>query len=78
MNLVETNYQAYLLRLWRDGPRNRWRASLQRTKANEVQLFADVQGLLNFLQSQTAETVHEGDDEAHGESYPATEAASRC
>jgi len=33
MNRNETNYQAYLLRLWRDGPNNHWRASLQRTKA---------------------------------------------
>jgi hypothetical protein len=78
MNLNESNYQAYLLRLWRDGPSNHWRASLQSTKAGELQLFADVQSLLNFLQSQTAEPVHEGDDEAQGESYPAAEAASRC
>lgn len=78
MNRSETNYQAYLLRLWRDGPRNRWRASLQSTKASEVQLFADVQSLLDFLQSQTAETGREGEEEAQGESYPAAEAASRC
>ena len=67
MNRSETNYQAYLLRLWRDGPRNRWRASLQSTKASDTQLFADVQSLLNFLQSQTDETTSKDDDQAQGD-----------
>lgn len=67
MNRNETNYQAYLLRLWRDGPNNHWRASLQRTKASEAQLFADVQSLLNFLHGQTTETVRDGVDEAQGD-----------
>ena len=67
MNLSETNYQAYLLRLWRDGPHNRWRASLQSTKAGDIQLFADVQSLLNFLQSQTDETTSKGDDKDQGD-----------
>lgn len=72
MNRSKTNYQAYLLRLWRDGPSNCWRASVQSTKAGELQLFADVQSLLNFLQSQTAETGLAGDDEAQGDqSYKA-------
>ena len=64
MNRNESNYQAYLLRLWRDGPRNRWRASVQSTKGSEVQLFADVQSLLSFLQSQTDATASKGDDQA--------------
>lgn len=64
MNPSTTNYQAYLLRLWRDGPSNHWRAALQSTKASEMQLFADVQSLLDFLRSQTAESVAAGDDEA--------------
>ncbi len=64
MNRSETNYQAYLLRLWRDGPSNRWRASLQSTKTSDAQLFADVQALLAFLQTQRAETEHDGDAEA--------------
>lgn len=67
MNRSETNYQAYLLRLWRDGPRNRWRASLQSTKASDTQLFADVRSLLNFLQSQTDETTSKDDDQAQGD-----------
>ena len=67
MNRSETNYQAYLLRLWRDGPRNRWRASLQSTKASDTQLFADMRSLLNFLQSQTAETTSKDDDQAQGD-----------
>mgnify|MGYP001167498639 CR=1 FL=1 len=67
MNPNTTNYQAYLLRLWRDGPHNRWRASVQSTKAGEVQFFADVQSLLNFLQGQTAEPVYEGDEEAQSD-----------
>lgn len=67
MNRSETNYQAYLLRLWRDGPSSRWRASVQSTKASEVQLFADVRSLLNFLQSQTDETTGKDDDQAQGD-----------
>ena len=67
MNRSETNYQAYLLRLWRDGPRNRWRASLQSTKASDTQLFADVRSLLNFLQSQTDEITSKDDDQAQGD-----------
>lgn len=67
MNRSKTNYQAYLLRLWRDGPSNCWRASVQSTKASELQLFADVQSLLNFLRSQTNETGPEGGDEAQGD-----------
>ena len=67
MNRSETNYQAYLLRLWRDGPRNRWRASLQSPKASEAQLFADIPTLLDFLRSQTAEIGAEGDDEAQSD-----------
>ena len=66
MNLNESNYQAYLLRLWRDGPRNRWRASLQSTKAGDTQLFADVQSLLTFLQSQTDETTSKDGDKEQG------------
>ena len=66
MNRNETNYQAYLLRLWRDGPRNRWRASLQSTKAGDTQLFANVQSLLTFLQSQTDETTNTDDNRAQG------------
>lgn len=64
MNRSETNYQAYLLRLWRDGPHNCWRASLQSTKGSEAQLFADMQSLLEFLRSQTNETEREGEDTA--------------
>ncbi len=67
MTRSETNYQAYLLRLWRDGPHNRWRASLQSTKTSDTQLFADVQGVIAFLQTQTAETEHDGDIEAQGD-----------
>ena len=64
MNHSEINYQAYLLRLWRDGPRNRWRASLQSTKASDTQLFADVKDLLIFLQAQTVETENDGGAES--------------
>ena len=64
MNRSETNYQAYLLRLWRDGPHNCWRASLQSTKGRETQLFADMQSLLDFLCSQTNDTEREGEDTA--------------
>ena len=73
MNSSATNYQAYLLRLWRDGPRNRWRASLQSTKAGDTQRFADVQALLAFLQDQTVETEIDGDAEAQDDSLTQTQ-----
>ncbi|MBX3015643.1 MAG: hypothetical protein KF832_29240 [Caldilineaceae bacterium] len=53
MQSTEKTYQAYLLRLWRDGADGPWRASLQSTKESRTQLFADVSSLIAFLEAQT-------------------------
>lgn len=53
---TERTYQAYLLRLWRDGTNEPWRASLQSTKENNTRCFADVKSLITFLEAQTSET----------------------
>ena len=50
--VVNTNYQSYLLRLWRDGADQPWRASLQSTATEEVERFGDLQALFAFLLDQ--------------------------
>lgn len=56
MESTEKTYQAYLVRLWRDGDQGGWRASAQAPKETKAQLFADIQGLIAFLEAQTTET----------------------
>jgi hypothetical protein len=46
-------YHAYLLRLWCEGDGQRWRASLQSTKTEEIQHFPHVAALFAFLSQQT-------------------------
>jgi hypothetical protein len=48
-----SHYQAYLLRLWRDGPDQPWRVSLQGSATETLHHFADLQRLFAFLQAQT-------------------------
>jgi hypothetical protein len=42
-------YYSYLLRLWREGDGQRWRASLQSAATEETQHFPHVEALLVFL-----------------------------
>ncbi|MFN8443795.1 MAG: hypothetical protein U0175_23655 [Caldilineaceae bacterium] len=46
------DYRAYLLRLWRSGADNNWRASLQSVRTGERHVFADMESLLDFLVDQ--------------------------
>ncbi len=48
-------YQAYLLRLWRvnTGRSRVWHASVEDSRTGERQGFADLRGLLVFLEEQT-------------------------
>ncbi len=55
MKSTEKTYQAYLVRLWRDGEHSNWRASAQDPKAAKAHLFADVTALIAFLEAQTTE-----------------------
>jgi hypothetical protein len=52
----EDNYQAYLLRLWRDDGQTPWRASLQEAQAGQLISFASVAQLVAFLEQQTQES----------------------
>ncbi len=49
------DYHAYLLRLWRvnTGRATLWRASLEDSRTSERKGFADLRGLLAFLEEQT-------------------------
>lgn len=49
-------YLAYLIRLWRDGDRGPWRATLQDPHTQERRNFATLAGLRDFLEEQTGET----------------------
>jgi hypothetical protein len=42
-------YQAYLLRFWRDGTNEAWRASLQSTKSDQLRHFVSVEALFAFI-----------------------------
>ncbi len=48
-------YQAYLLRLWRvnAGRATVWHASVEDSRTGERKGFADLRGLLSFLEEQT-------------------------
>jgi len=55
------DYQAYLLRLWREGTQSPWRASLQSTSTEEMYHFATVEALFAFLDGR----LKEPNDDAH-------------
>ena len=51
----QRTYHAYLFRLWRvnSGRATVWHASLEDSRTGERKGFADLQGLLAFLEEQT-------------------------
>jgi hypothetical protein len=49
-----SNYQSYLVRLWRDHPRAPWQASLQSTASEQVYYFAEVEQMWAYLKAQMA------------------------
>jgi hypothetical protein len=55
------NYHSYLLRLWRDGADQPWRASLQSTATEETFVFVDLRTLLAFLVEQVAVDEESGE-----------------
>ncbi len=60
MTNLTPNYNSYLLRLWRDGPGEAWRGSLQNTADGTVRLFADMESLVSFLKTQTEVNASKG------------------
>lgn len=47
------NYQALLVRLWRDDPKTPWRASAQHAGSEEVVRLASLEQLFVYLYKQT-------------------------
>ena len=46
-------YQAYMIRLWRDGQHADWRASAQAVQSDKVFHFPNLAHLFAFLEEQT-------------------------
>ena len=55
MTKQPTQYQSYLLRLWRSNAHSTWRSSLQCTASGEKQTFTDLAALYSFLLTQFAD-----------------------
>jgi hypothetical protein len=51
---INPNYQSYLLRFWRAGGGQPWRASLQSVATGEKIAFVELSALLAFLVEQAA------------------------
>jgi hypothetical protein len=54
------NRQAFLVRLWRDGPQEPWRASVKAVANGREFFFASPEKLFLFLYAQTTELNSEG------------------
>lgn len=53
-------YRAYLVRLWRDGAHEPWRASAQSVQSGELIRFATLPELFTFLDIHTADGAQPG------------------
>ncbi len=53
MKSSRTEYQSYLVRLWRSGERETWRVTLEQVGNHERFSFADLEQFFAFLRSQT-------------------------
>ena len=47
--IYQSEYSAYLLRLWRSSSDSTWRGSLQSVRTGERHLFADLETMFAFL-----------------------------
>lgn len=50
--------KSYLLRMWNDGKKNTWRASLEDVRNREVKTFSSMTELTTFLQQENQETTN--------------------
>ena len=55
-------YQAYLVRIWQDGPQAAWRASAQSVQDGETVRFANLEALFDFLRAQTTKKTDKETD----------------
>ena len=53
--IPQTDYHAYLLRLWRESPGGPWRALLQDAATGERHGFAGLIAVVRFLETQMEE-----------------------
>jgi hypothetical protein len=51
------DYQAYLIRLWREAGSNGWRVSLEDPHTGEKRYFASVEQMARFLEEQTRQEI---------------------
>ena len=56
-------YQAYVLRLWKDGEEVPWRASLEAVDTGNRHHFADLDRLIHFLQLATVSPQQQGESD---------------
>lgn len=66
-------YLSYLLRLWEtsDGEKQIWRASLESPGSGERTGFANLQGLIDFLETQTGQAFSSrGTPSGHAQDDP--------
>lgn len=57
MERHESQYQSYLLRLWRAGEEKAWRVMLEHISTRDRHGFADLEGLCVFLREQMKDKV---------------------
>ena len=55
--MAAREYQAYLLRLWRDNQNSAWRALLENSNNEERVAFATLSELVTFLETKTGEPI---------------------
>ncbi len=55
--IVQTEYHAYLLRLWRESPGGAWRAMLQDVATGRRHGFAGLVTLWTFLRAEIGEST---------------------
>jgi hypothetical protein len=57
----QSEYQSYLLRLWRSGKSAAWRILLEQIGSGERWSFPDLESLLVFLQARTDQAMPQDD-----------------
>ena len=55
MPQAPSDYQAFLVRMWRDGSTSPWHASVQRPSSAEVMRFSSLEQLFVYLHRQVRE-----------------------
>jgi len=59
MTSSQTEYRSYLVRLWRSSDNEPWHVMTEQIGSNERLMFANLESLLDFLQSGQSKSVVE-------------------